>query len=76
MIKHFHDSFGDVKSFLKDEDLPSSRLMLLDNLNNALMNTNLKIELAVTIVAGERFAKATYRLEGDGPLIFTAYEEI
>ena len=26
--------------------------------------------------AGEPFVKATYRLEGDGPLVFSAYEEI
>ena len=30
----------------------------------------------MTIDAGESFIKATYRLEGDGPLIFSAYDEI
>ena len=34
------------------------------------------MELAVTVDAGEPFVKATDWLEGDGPLVFTAYEEI
>ena len=34
------------------------------------------MELAITIDACEDFVKSTYRLEGDGALVFTAYEEI
>ena len=34
----------------------------------------LKIELASIIDWGEAFVKATYNLEGDGPLAFTCYE--
>ena len=33
---------------------------------------DLKLELAVTIDVGEHFVKATYYLEGDGPLCFHA----
>lgn len=76
MIKHLHDSFGDVKSFLEDEALPPSRLKLLEILNDPPKNRKLQVELAVTVDAGEQFVKATYRLEGDGPLVFSAYEEI
>ena len=36
----------------------------------------LKIELAITVDTGEPFVKATYRMERDGPLVFSAYEEI
>jgi len=36
----------------------------------------LRIELAVLIEAGEPFLKATYHLEGDGPLVFVVYKEI
>ena len=36
----------------------------------------LKLELAATIDAGEHFVKATYFLEGDGPLIFNCYEKV
>ena len=36
----------------------------------------LKIELAAVVDWGEAFVKATYNLEGDGPLVFTCYEVI
>uniref|UniRef100_A0A1X7T8Q5 HAT C-terminal dimerisation domain-containing protein n=1 Tax=Amphimedon queenslandica TaxID=400682 RepID=A0A1X7T8Q5_AMPQE len=36
----------------------------------------LQIELAVTVDAGEPFVRATYYLEGDGPLVFSCYEKI
>ena len=35
-----------------------------------------KLELAATIDVGEHFVKATYFLEGDGPLIFSCYEKV
>ena len=34
------------------------------------------MEIAITVDAMEPFVKATYNLEGDGPLLFKAYEEI
>ena len=34
------------------------------------------MELAISLDAGEPFVKATYQLEGDGPLVLSAYEEI
>ena len=37
---------------------------------------NLKLELAATIDVGEHFVKATYFLEGDGPLVFACYEKL
>lgn len=39
-------------------------------------NMLLKLELAATIDVGEHFVKATYFLEGDGPLIFSCYEKL
>lgn len=36
----------------------------------------LKLELAVAIDVGEHFFKATYYLEGDGPLVFSCYEKL
>ena len=35
-----------------------------------------KLELAVTTDVGEHFVKATYYLEGDGPLVFSCYEKL
>ena len=75
-MKHLQDAFGDVHSFLECEDLPPSKSKLQEILNDPPKNRKLQIELAITIDAGEPFVKATYRLEGDGPLVFTAYEEI
>ena len=34
------------------------------------------MELAVIVDAGVQFVKATYYLEGDGPLIFSCYERL
>lgn len=36
----------------------------------------LQVEIAITVDAMEAFVKATYNLEGDGPLALTTYEEI
>ena len=76
VIKHMHDAFGDVKSFLEDGNLPPSRIQLLEILNDPPSNRKLKMELAITVDAGEPFVKETYHMEGDGPLVFSAYEEI
>ena len=65
--------WGDVPDFLASIDVaPKSRekLQLLCQNNT----TNLMIELAVTIDAGEPFVKACYTLEGDGPLALSCYE--
>ena len=37
---------------------------------------DLKLELAVIVDIGEPFVKATYVLEGDGPLVFACYEKV
>ena len=69
-------TFGDIHSFLEQKDLPPTRQKLLDVMDDPPQNRKLKTELAVTIDAGEPFVKATYRLEGDGPLTLIVYEEI
>ena len=38
--------------------------------------TNLQIELAAIIDFGEPFVKATYRLEGDGPLALEYFKVV
>ena len=37
---------------------------------------NLQLELAAIVDIGEQFVKATYYLEGDGPLVFSCYERL
>lgn len=48
----------------------------MEILNDPPKNRKLQMELAITIDFGEPFVKATYKLEGDGPLALSAYEEI
>ena len=64
-----------VSSFLDKTDLPSSKLKL-EIISDPPKNCKRHMELAITIDAMEPFVKATYNLEGDGPLMFKAYEEI
>ena len=76
VIKQMHDVFGDIAPFLEEESLAPTHSRLLDILNDPSKCRKLQIELAVVVDAGEPFVKSTYRLEGDGPLVLAAYEEI
>lgn len=68
--------FGDVEPFLHEQtDLsPATRSKLLRILADPLKKLRLQVELAAVIDAGEPFVKATYDLEGDGPLALKCYE--
>ena len=70
--------FGDVQPFLEEDTSvsPGTRGKLLAILQNPQEKAHLMVELAVTIDAGMSFVKATYNLEGDGPLALTCYETI
>ena len=69
--------FSDVVPFLTTADgSAATRSHLLTILQNARQHQLLRVELASVIDGGQPFVKATYRLEGDGPLILQAYEEI
>ena len=78
MMKQVMDLFGDVVPFLQaNTDLaPATRSKLLSILNNPQHMSYLQVELAVTVDAGMPFVRATYNLEGDGPLVLKCYEEI
>ena len=78
IFKQLMLQFGDIEPFLtKNTDLgPSSRPKLLAILTDHEKLKHLKLELAAIIDWGEVFVKATYNLEGDGPLSFTAYEVV
>ena len=47
------ESFGDVYSFLQQSDLPPTRQKLFEMMDDPPQNRKLKMELAVTIDAGE-----------------------
>ena len=69
--------FGDVEPFLSTQEVgDATRSKLLDIIHDSQKCVHLRIELAAAVDAGEPFVKATYRLEGDGPLSIQAYEEI
>ena len=64
--------FGDIIPFLqKTEASPATTVKLLQLFSE---HKYLQLELAVLIDAGESFVKATYNLEGDGPVAFQCYE--
>ena len=78
VMKELMELFGDVVPFLQtNSDLaPATRAKLLSILNDPQQMCFLQVELAVTIDAGMPFVRATYNLEGDGPLALKCYEEI
>ena len=78
MMKQLMDLFGDVQPFLEDNTSisPATRGKLLGILQNSQEKAYLMVELAVTIDAAMPFVKATYVLEGDGPLALSCYETI
>ena len=77
VMKQIHDLFGDVERFLTTADLsPAAKVKLQGIMSNPSQKSQLMIELAVTVDAGEPFVKATYFLEGNGPLFFSCYEKL
>lgn len=55
---------------------PATITKLKEILHDQHQCNHLKIELVINVDAGEAFAKDTYALEGDGPLVLYTYEEI
>lgn len=80
VYKQLLEQFGDVTRFLQEaateKIAPNIVRQLQDLLSDPESLVNLKLELAVTIDVGEHFVKATYLLEGDGPLVVSCYEKL
>ena len=70
--------FGDIQPFLAENAhmSPATRAKLLNYFSDSNKNKLLQVELAAIIDWGEPFVKATYKLEGDGPLALHCYEVI
>lgn len=70
--------FGDVVPFLQNEEIgsPATRAKLLAIVANAQKKAFMELELAATVDWGQLFVKATYLLEGDGPLAVECFEII
>ena len=78
VMKQLMDLFRDVQPFLEENTSvsPATREKLLSMLHNPQERAYLMVELAVTVDAALPFVKATYVLEGDGPLALSCYETI
>ena len=63
--------------FRENEEIcPANRQHLLEIFDDPQTCQDLRLELAAIVDAGVHFVKATYYLEGDGPLIFSCYEKL
>ena len=70
--------FGDVEAFIRqDEEFSNvTRTKLAEFFSDKQKFDCLKVEFAAIVDAGKQFVQATYKLEGDGPLVFQVYEII
>ncbi len=75
-VKIVYPCLLDVGCFSHTLDHVPSSPKLVYILNDPPKSRKLQMELAGTVDFGEPFVKATYRLEGNGSLAFSAYEEI
>ena len=64
-------TFGDIQPFLTNStDLaPSPRNKLLSILDDTTKKGILELEISIVVDAGAPSIRATYNLEGDGPLV-------
>ena len=76
LIKQVHNLFPDVCTFVRNDELPSTARKLLATVEDSASLRKLQMELAVTVDTMEPFVRATYDLEGDGPLVLYAYQKI
>ena len=72
VIKQVFELFGDVEMFLRchNDIAPSTRAKLLTFFDELRKKVHLRLELATLVDATLSFAQATYKLEGDGRLVF------
>ena len=74
VIHQLLNTFG---AFLHGSDLPPATTgKLLKILDDEPTCRKLKMELAIVVDSMEPFVKATYSLEGDGPLVLVAYQRL
>ena len=77
VIRPIHDCFGDIQSFVYSKELPPASAGKLQSiLEDSPSKRKLCIELAITVDVCTPFVAATYKLEGGGPLVLFAYEEV
>ena len=77
MIEQFDNTFADVTLFLNNCELPTATTSkLLRIVQDEPTFRKVKLEAAITVDAMKPFVRATYILEGDGPLALVAYQHL
>ena len=77
VIEQVHNLYGDIQGFLENNEMaPATKEKLLSLLCHPQKRVLLKVEIAAIVDAGRPLVKATYILEGDGPLVVQCYEEL
>ena len=76
IINQIVDQFGDVQPFLEENTntAPATASKALAIVCDHQKSMFLQVELAITVDVCRPFIEATYKLEGDGPLILYCYE--
>ena len=76
MYEQLLTSSGDATPFLEQETTlaPTTRQRLLSITQDTQKNQKLQLELVAVIDAGDPFVRATYKLEGDGALVFDCFD--
>ena len=69
---------GDIEPFLRQNDDVglATRIKLLSFFDDLQKHALLQLKIAAMVDWGEPFVKATYLLEGDGPLALECYEAV
>ena len=77
-MKELMVQFGDIGPYhTANQDVDTATTAnILAMLSDPQQKGQLQLELAVTVHVGQPFVKATYHLEGDGPLALNCYEVI
>ena len=78
MMHQVYLYFGDMEPFLCENDdiAPATQEKLVGFFSDPNKKAVCQIELAAIVDWRELFVKATYKLEGDGPLALVCYELI
>ena len=78
IMKQLMVQYPEIEMFLKNNPdvAPASHAKLITFFQDKQKNAYLQLELAAIVDWGEHFVKATYNLEGDGPLVFQCYEMV
>ena len=76
MFSHSYNVRGFIQQVAAENIAPQIVAEIQDILSDEQRWIKLQLELAAVLDIDEQFVKATYYLEGDGPLVFSCYERL